>query len=225
MAALHAVDIGKLDLEQIVHIAKTDYIPANGHSPIRDEHPEGADLSIRELILYSVGESDGSASDALCKAMGGIQVADDHVHDLGIKDMRIAITEKIQVADDPIQYQNWATPKATTELLSLFFRGNKLLKSSRDYLLKVMTESSPGQYRLKGLLPKGTIVAHKTGTAGTMKDGLTRATNDAGIISLPNGQHLAISVYISDSYSSQKERELAIAMVAKAVFDHYSQAH
>lgn len=73
------------------------------------------------------------------------------------------------------------------------------------------------------MLPKEIAVAHKTGTAGTI-NGLTRATNDVGIITLPNGYHLAISVFISDSYDSQGEREATIAKISRAAFDYYLNA-
>jgi beta-lactamase class A len=85
-----------------------------------------------------------------------------------------------------------------------------------------MIQSGPGAKRIKGLLPQGTIVAHKTGTSGTI-NGLTRATNDVGIITLPNGNHLAIAVFISDSYDSHADRELAIAKAAKAAFDFWKE--
>jgi beta-lactamase class A len=52
---------------------------------------------------------------------------------------------------------------------------------------------------------------------------LTRATNDVGIITLPNGNHLAIAVFISNSYDSHADRELAIAKAAKAAFDFWKE--
>lgn len=55
-----------------------------------------------------------------------------------------------------------------------------------------MTETSTGLKRLKGLLPDGTVVAHKTGTSSTV-NGVTAATNDVELVTLPNGQHLAIA--------------------------------
>ncbi len=222
VAVLHVVDQGKLKLYQTVHINKNEYIPANGHSPVRDLFPNGTDITIRELLRYSVSESDGSASDALLKAIAGIEIANKYIHQIGIKDMNIAITEKVQVVNDNIQYQNYATPKAITNLLKLFYTQHILTQGSKAVLLKDMIESSPGQHRLKGLLPKGTVVAHKTGTANTMKDGITKATNDVGIIKLPNGKHLAISVFLSNSYSKEDQRELAIAKAAKAAFDFYN---
>jgi beta-lactamase class A len=85
-------------------------------------------------------------------------------------------------------------------------------------LLKYMIESAPGANRLKGLLPPGTIVAHKTGTSGT-NQGITAATNDIGLITLPGGKHLAIAVFVSDSPADEATREGVIAKTAKAVWD------
>jgi beta-lactamase class A len=73
---------------------------------------------------------------------------------------------------------------------------------------------------LKGLLPPGTVVAHKTGTDGTF-GGLTRATNDIGIITLPDGRHLAIAVFVRDSTADEATRERTIAAAARAAYDRW----
>lgn len=106
-----------------------------------------------------------------------------------------------------------------TQLLKIFYLDGVLSEKSHSLLLQDMIGSKTGTRRLKGLLPKETTVAHKTGTAGNY-DGLTRATNDVDIIMLPNGKHLAISVFISDSYASPEERDLVIANVSKLIFDY-----
>src|SRR2546422_9065038 len=93
-----------------------------------------------------------------------------------------------------------------------------LSESSQALLLKYLTESTLGQKRLKGLLPAGTVIAHKTGTSGTQK-GITAATNDIGIITMPNGNHLAIAVFVSDSAVDEATRENVIAKIAKAAWD------
>lgn len=221
MAVLNKVDKNILTLQQKIHVTKTDYISKNGHSPIRDKFPNGTDIAITDLLKYSVAESDGSASDVLLRISGGTKNTNQYIHQLGVKDIAIATTEQVQLANDNIQYQNWATPKAMVKLLDIFYTSKKLSKESRVLLLKYMTESSPGQKRLKGMLPPGTLVAHKTGTAGTI-NGLTRATNDVGIITLPNGKHLAIAVFISDSYANEIQRESTIANISKASFDFFS---
>ena len=84
-----------------------------------------------------------------------------------------------------------------------------------------MAASNTGPRRLKGLLPTGTVVAHKTGTSGT-ENGETAATNDIGIITLPNGRHIAIAVFVSDSPADEGTREGVIARIAKAAWDKTS---
>jgi beta-lactamase class A len=39
-------------------------------------------------------------------------------------------------------------------------------------------------------------------------------------VNLPNGQHLAIAVFVGDSPADQKTREEVIAKIAKAVWDN-----
>ena len=221
MAVLDQIDKGALALEQVVHVDSTDYIP-RGYSPIREKFPAGVDLTIRELLKYTI-LSDGSASDILLNTIGGAEVADDYVESLGVKDddISIAILEKIQVVNDTIQYQNWSTPKAMTQLLKIFYMDSVLSEESQSLLFQNMVDSKTGLGRIRGLLPEGTIVAHKTGTAATYNE-LTRATNDVGIVVLPNGKHLAISIFVSDSYASPTERDRVIAKISKSVFDHWN---
>ena len=72
-------------------------------------------------------------------------------------------------------------------------------------------------------MPEGTVVAHKTGTSPTNAEGLSPATNDVGIITLPNGKHLAISVFVCNSTDDEATREAVIAKIAKAAWDFYAK--
>ncbi|MDZ8189773.1 MAG: serine hydrolase [Nostoc sp. ChiSLP02] len=75
---------------------------------------------------------------------------------------------------------------------------------------------------MKGLLPEGTVVAHKTGTSRTV-DGVTAATNDVGLIKLADGRHLAIAVFVSGSTADEVTRGEVIAKVARAVWDKWNK--
>ena len=86
--------------------------------------------------------------------------------------------------------------------------------------MNVMIRTSTGDKRLKGLIPSSADVAHKTGTSGT-RNGITPGTNDAGIITLPDGKHFAIAVFVSDSRESNAVNERIIAEITKAVWDYF----
>ncbi|GAB4014659.1 class A beta-lactamase [Spirosoma migulaei] len=220
MAVLQQVDQTKLTLEQVVHVTPSEYVSERQHSPLRDKYPTGADVSVAELLRYAVSESDGSASDVLLRLVGGPPVVMTYLKKLGVNGMIVANTEKEIGSDNAVQYRNWAKPNEAVILLRAVQEGKGLSASSRTLLLRLLTETETGLHRLKGLLPAGTIVAHKTGTSWTI-DGLTAATNDVGLITLPNGHHIAIAVFVSDSKADQTTREGVIAKVAQAVWNHW----
>lgn len=218
MAVMKQVDEGKIKLDQKAKVTKDDFIGRAAHTPIRDKYPKGTELTVSELMKWMLGESDGTASDVLMKRAGGPEAIQAYLTRLGIEDMKIVDTEKAFAQDHSLQFRNWATPQASIALLQALHERRGLSEASQALLLKLMVESTPGARRLKGLLPRGTIVAHKTGTSGTEK-GVTAATNDIGIITLPNGKHLAIAVFVADSPADQATREGVIAKIAKAVWD------
>ena len=221
MAVMKQVDAGKLKLDQKVRVTKSDFVRAGQHSPIRDKNPNGAELSVGELLRFSISESDGTASDVLMKVAGGPEAVQAYLNELKITEWIVLNSEKEIGQDWQTQYRNWASPEAAVALLRALHERRGLSETSQALLLKLMTESTPGAKRLKGLLPAGTIVAHKTGTSGT-KNGVTAATNDIGIITLPNGRHVAIAVFVSDSLADEATREGVIAKVARAVWDKWS---
>lgn len=225
MAVLREVDSGHLSLEHKVRVEASDLVPVKAHSPIRDKYPKGGvELSLRELLRFMMVESDGTASDILLRLAGGPQRVTRYLREIGIKGIVVATSEKEMTRGDLVQYRNWATPKAALELLRAFQAGRGLSAESRALLMQFMTETVTGPHRLKGILPAGTVVAHKTGTSNTA-NGLTRATNDVGIITLPDGKHLAIAVFVSDSRADEKTREGVIAKIAQAAWNWSRQSH
>lgn len=218
MAVLRGVDEGRLSLAQRVRVGKDDLLPREAHSPIRDENPEGVEVSLAELLRYAVSESDGTASDVLLRLAGGASKVQAHLAGLGLAGMVVANTEKEIVGAHDVQYRNWATPVGAVDLLDAVRQGAGLSAASRSLLLELMTETTTGPRRLRGLLPAGAIVAHKTGTSGT-SGGVTAATNDIGLVTLPDGRHLALAVFVSDSTADLEARESVIARIAQAAWD------
>lgn len=115
-----------------------------------------------------------------------------------------------------------ATPNATVDLMAKLFRGQALSKASTARLVEIMKSTTTFPTRIKGLLPSGTVVAHKTGLAGT-ESGFTAATNDSGVIFLPRGAEVAVSVYLKGSRRDGAARDRIIARVARAAYDHWAQ--
>jgi beta-lactamase class A len=188
--------------DQKYPMQSTYNIVPTGVSPIRTHYPKGVSLTIMQLLHYNVSESDGTACDVLLHVLGGCEQVNRYVHNLGIADIAISTTEMTQTSDELVQYRNWVRPTAMLQLLKIFYASQALNSRNRNILLNLMIHSVPGSKRLKDGVPANTIVAHKPGTSCTW-NGLTRATNDIGIINLPNGKHLLIAVFVSDAYVYQ----------------------
>lgn len=222
MAVLHEVDTGKLSLDAPIRVEASDLVPAGMHSPLRDKNPRGGTaVPLRELLRLSVEESDGTASDVLLRVLGGKARAQAYLAGLGIEGIRIETTEGEMGRDPKAQYRSWASPNEAARWLAALQEGKGLKPASRDLLLGWMRATKTFPTRLKGRLPAGTDVAHKTGSAG-MQDGLSAATNDIGIITLPDGRHLAVAVFLRDSKAPDEARDAAIAKVARAAWDRFS---
>lgn len=219
---LAQVDKGKLALEQQITVHKADW--ARTYSPTLESHQENTfHLSLREALGAAVSLSDNVACDLLFQLAGGPSVVNDYVHGMGIDEIEIVATEMEMAADPKNMYRNSCTPAAMGTLIYYFDQGYLLSPSSTQILKKWMIETSTGPHRIKGLLPTGTIVAHKTGSSGTNAEGMTAATNDVGIVTLPNGHHLYLVVFVADSHADEATREGVIARIARFAYDTYGR--
>jgi len=224
LAVLAEVDKGNLSINQKVEIKKEDLLPADFWSPLRDEHPNGGVFTIAELIQYSVSHSDNTACDELIRLIGTPKTVETYFKKNNINDIQITYNEEQMQAKWENMFLNWTTPKAASATLKMFYenKNNLLSKESYDFFWKTNFETTTGKKRIKGLLPEGTVVAHKTGWSGTNKEtGITEAVNNIGIVFLPNGEYFIISVFVSASKENFDANEKIIAEIAKATYDFY----
>jgi beta-lactamase class A len=223
LTVLHEVDAGRLRLAERVTIEPKDFAP--GWSPLRDEAKGKPVTRAQDVLLrLMVSVSDNTASDYFLRRVGGAAVVTERMRELGIDGIRIDRSET-EMAKDlsapggadryAIDPRDTATPDAMVALLEAFWRGRDgLSPESHEHLLRLMIESKTGARRIKSRLPRGSIVAHKTGT-------MPGTTNDAAIITSPDGkQHIAIAIFLKAAKTSpDADCEADIAAIAKAVYE------
>lgn len=223
LAVLNKVDQGKLKLDQPIFIKKADLLE-NTWSPIREKYPDGnIEMPLSELIKYTVAKSDNNGCDLLLRLIGGTETVQKFINNKGIKNFTIKADEAQMHKGYEFMYWNTTTTNDSNLLLMNFFDGKVLSKNSTSFLMKTMIETTTGTTKIVAQLPKGTPVAHKTGSSGKDEKGLTIAENDIGIITLPNGKHYAISVFVSDSMETEETNTKIIADISKRVFDYFSR--
>jgi len=222
LAVLNEVDKGKLALKQKIFIKKED-LKEDTWSPIREEFPNGnMNLTLDQLLRYTVSHSDNNGCDILLKLISGTETVQKFINKNGTKDFTIKMNED-QMRTWENLYINTTTPVATTELLEKFYKGKVLKKATTKYLYQIMVECSRGTTWMKAGLPEGTELAHRTGISGTNDKNLRAAMNDIGIIKLPNGHHLILSIYLKNITESREDTEKIISAITKASWDYFTK--
>jgi len=211
---LHLVDENKLSLDKSFHFEKNK-LNKDTYSPLRDDAKQDEfDLTLQDLLRYAVSQSDNIAYEKLVELGGGLAELKAYINQSQISGFSIA--------DNGQNYaKNMMSPQASNDLLIKVFKGSILSKESLSLLQNLMTEAVNGSNRIKGLLPAGTLVAHKTGTDGTDEKGINQAFNDVGVVTLPNGQQFFISVFITNSRESDENNAKIIAEISKAAWDYF----
>lgn len=220
LAIMKQVELGKYRLSDSIKVLKSD-LRADTWSPMRDKYPDGdVNISMADIIRYTVSESDNNGCDLFFRLLGGPVKVEEFIKGQGIADISIKANEAEMHTDRKIPFSNWTSTQATIQLLEKFYLGNVLNDSLTAFVWKCMAESTTGLSRIHGLLPEGSVVAHKSGSSGRADDGITDTCNDIGIICLPDGRHLAIAVFVALSSEESAVNEEIIARIAKAAWDN-----
>jgi beta-lactamase class A len=224
---LRRVDAGEDQLERMVTLQSDDFHPGSGtltalFNPPGFDKP-GVALSLRHLLELMILISDNSATDILLREVGGAEPVNRQLTALGVSGVQVDGPTKEMIANwrkngngVDGQNRNTATPAGMAALLTKLHRGEGLKPEAAALFLDVLRRCQTGNARLKGMLPEGTVVMHKTGTLGGV-------ANDAGFIRLPGeAGTLAIAVFVkgADAATSEK-RDRAIAEIARAAHDYF----
>jgi len=219
MTALDMVEQKQLSLDQAIRFRAADRILPHTYSPLQDKYPEaGVDIPLRELLRMAVELSDNTAADIVLRVTGGPGAVDRYVKAIGIAGFHIEDGEAALHRELAAQYRNWFEPRGAVQLLRRLVDDSPLMPEHTALVLKWMSSTLRAPNRIGGLLPPGTVTMRKPGTSGT-DNGVAHATNDIGLIRLPDGRWLAIAVFITDSVADEATRDFVIARIARAAYD------
>lgn len=214
LTILHQVEDGRVSLDQAIPFRSSDLILPKPYSPLQDKYPQaGVDVPLRDLLKMTVTFSDNTAADILLRLAGGPKVVNDYIASLGVTGFHLRDDERALHREHGLQYRNWFEPRGAVELLRRISNHPPL---NAEHTALLLTWMSGASSRLGGDLPNGTEVAHKSGTSD-VDNGITAATNDIGLITLPDGRQVAIAVFITDSTADDATRLKIIARIGRVV--------
>jgi beta-lactamase class A len=218
LTVLYQIEQGTFSLDQPVRFLPQDRILPHVYSPLQDQYPDaGVDVPLHELLRLAVSLSDNVAADILLRLVGGPKAVNTYIAALRISGFHLQDNEAVLHHEVSAQYRNWFEPAGAVRLLRRISDNSPLTSEHTALLLGWMTPALRTK-RLEGNLPAGTHVPHKAGTSD-VDDGVAHATNDIGLIPLPDGRQIAIGVFVTDSKADEATREQVIARIARAVYD------
>ena len=214
----------KQSLETRLPIKKSDLKP-DTYSPLRDKYPQGEiEMSIADLLKYTLQQSDNNACDILFDYQGGPDAVNKYIHSLGIRECAIAGTETAMHEDLNLCYENWTTPLAAAELVEIFRKKPLFPNVYKDFIFQTMVECQTGQDRLVApLLDKKVTVGHKTGTGDLNAKGQQIGCNDIGFVLLPGGRTYSIAVFVKNSEENNQANSKIIANISRIVYEYIMQ--
>lgn len=224
LAVLDHLDKRQLPLTTPIFVSKSALLP-NTYSPLRDARPEGNfNLSVAELLKYSVSQSDNNACDILFTYLGGPEVVQKYISSLGLRNFSITATEAQMHEGFDKQYLNWITPLDAVRLVEIFRKKGLYTDAIyQNFLEDTMTATITGANKLKALLPPTLAVAHKTGSSDRNAAGLKAGDNDLGFVTLPDGRQYSIVVFVMNSIEDDLTNAAIIAEISKIVYNYYTQ--
>ena len=209
---LKRVEEKSISPEQKLRVTPEDVAPGSQFNA--DLWRQPAEKNVTELLKYSIVRSDNTSSDKLLELVGGPAVVTQRMRTLGFQNIDIVSTVREYSAkrDKP----NLGTSADLARLLAQLQKGEVLQQPTLSLLVGFMERArTGGERRLRANLPAGTQVAEKTGSGSD-------ATNDVGLITLPDGRgHLAMAVLINGSKSTSEKQEKLIAELARAAYDSF----
>ena len=115
---------------------------------------------------------------------------------------------------------NSAPMNSMARLFEKLLFGRLVSKTASAEMLELMTETRTSTHRLRGRLPRGTLVAHKTGSQ-------FKRLCDMGIVVLPDRQPLVVAACTEGG--GVHESEAVIAQITRSAYDlahaHHQQGH
>ena len=203
-ATLERVQRGDERLDRPIPVVAADMV---SHAPVT-EPAVGSALTIEALCKGVVEVSDNPAANILIRELGGLDALRAWYRSIGDQSTTVDRLEPVMNRKDGDK--DTITPmQGVTDLIAVFGSGAirpRLEPAMLGRLRGWLVDTPTGLNRIKGGLPRGWTVAHKTGTGGAGQ------TNDIGVISPVSGDPIHIAVYYeAPATLSEAQRDAVIA--------------
>jgi len=202
-----AAEEHQIDLQEKIELKRADITSGSG---ILKGMPIGTVYTIDNLIRIMVTESDNTASNLLIKRMG-MDKLNYYFRKLGLKDTNLS-RKMMDFKARKRGIENYSSPRDMAYLLEKAYNDDLISRAVSEKVLRLLAGQKIND-RIPKRLPKGTLVAHKTG----LEDG---ACHDVGIVFAAKG-NILICVLTEHPFPHAYLPKQFIAKVAALAYHYY----
>ena len=195
-----------LDLTETLPVYGKDIF---GHAPVT-RHLSGGTMTIADLCLAAVDQSDNGATNVLFDWLGGPERLPAFLRSIGddiTRSDRIEPALNLFVSGD---VRDTTSPAAMVQTLQAIFAGDALSLDRRVHLTNWMRPGSWTSALIRPAVPTGWDVADKSGSGRNTR-------NLIAVLTPPTGSRIFVSLSISDTNANFTTRSAALAELGAAV--------
>lgn len=226
LAVCDDLDKKLISLDSVVTINRAE-LDSNTWSPMLKEHLEDTiSLSIKDLLRYTLAQSDNNASNLMFERLVGVAETDSFISNIIPREsFQILYSESEMSADHDKAYSNYTSPLGAAMLIDRLFKTSIVSAEKQIFVKKTLSECATGKDRIVAPLigKEGIMIAHKTGSGYTNEKGELAAHNDVAYIRLPNGISYSLAVFVKDFKGNEAQAAKAIARISEVVYSVLSE--
>ena len=228
---------GRADLRERITYRSADKVPGSG---VLQDLDDGATLTLRDLAVLMMTVSDNTAAEMLTVRLGkprivaamrryglksihmplGVRALLYELVDLdwskpgGYEEARALLRQSAGSGGRAVKPDETdrGSPRDLCRLMEMIGQREILDEASCDDILDILRRNKSDS-RIPALLPKGTVVAHKTGTIRGVR-------NDVGIVHAPSGPY-AVAI-LSRGLPSDIRGDVRIAEISLKVYEAFA---
>jgi len=173
------------------------------------------------MMEYTLMQSDNNASNLMFRRLVSVARTDSFIATVIPRDgFAIAVSEAGMQRDHDLCYANHSSPLSTAMLLERLFNDSILSSGDRDFVCSALRQCRTGVDRISAPLvgEQGVAIAHKTGSGYTNDRGELMAHNDTAYITLPDGRHYSLVVFVKDFSGNEQQASMLISRVSDITY-------
>lgn len=207
-------------LDSVMTLRRSELDPDTWSPMLKDHTGEEISLPMRRLLEYTLIESDNNASNEMFVRLMPPAACDSVIAGIIPRgSFEIRFNEAEMQADHSQAYSNRTSPLGAAILIDRVFTDTLVGKDYQDFIKSALMRCQTGPDKISAALSEreGITIGHKTGSGYRDDNGRLAASNDVAFITLPDGRHYSLAVFVKDFDGTDAEAAATIARISEAV--------